>query len=208
MPSGRRCGKRRRSSPESEAMMVRSLAAAAVLGAVIAVGTAYAISQRDWRNLMPAWLSGSERTSGPTLMTEDWPICTTMASLDAIEGLDPDFAAGKKALAAANWNAAINALELALLRDPGNADIQNYIGYAHHRLRQWGPAMQHYQQALAFNRRHRGAHEHLGELYLALGEPARAEEHLAALDGICLIPCEEVGDLKRAIETYRVSASR
>jgi hypothetical protein len=30
---------------------------------------------------------------------------------------------------------------------PRNADIQNYIGYAHRRLRQFGPAMQHYQLA-------------------------------------------------------------
>jgi len=188
--------------------MVRSIAVVAVMGASIAAGAAYAVSQPAWRNAIAAWFGAPQSAPEATVASEDWPICTTMASLDAIEGLDPDFAAGKKALAAANWNAAINALELALLRDPGNADIQNYIGYAHHRLRQWGPAMQHYQQALAFNRRHRGAHEHLGELYLALGEPARAEEHLAALDGICLIPCEEVGDLKRAIETYRVSASR
>jgi tetratricopeptide (TPR) repeat protein len=131
-----------------------------------------------------------------------------MASLDSVEGLDPDFAAGKKALAVANWTAAIAALELAALRDPSNADIQNYIGYAYHRLHQWGPAMQHYQQALTFNRRHRGAHEHLGELYLSLGEPTKAQDHLAALEDICLIPCEEFEDLKRAIATYRVSAGR
>jgi len=190
-------------------MMVRSLAGAAVLGAVIAAGAAYAVSQQDWRNFMPAWLGGSERASSMAQATEDWPICTTMASLDVVEGLDPDFAAGKKALAAANWPAAVTALELAALRDPSNADIQNYIGYAHHRLRQWGPAMQHYQRALAFNRRHRGAHEHLGELYLALGEPTKAQDQLAALEGICLIPCEEFGDLQRAIAAYhKVSANR
>ena len=62
--------------------------------------------------------------------------------------LDPDFAAGKKALVAEDWNGAIAALKLAALRDPRNADIQNYIGYAYRRLRQLGPAMQHYQQAI------------------------------------------------------------
>ena len=97
---------------------------------------------------------------------------------------------------------------VAALRDPSNADIQNYIGYAYHRLRQWGPAMQHYQRALTFNRRHRGAHEHLGELYLTLGEPAQAESQLAALEGICLIHCDEFADLKRAIAAHKVSASR
>jgi len=122
--------------------------------------------------------------------------------------LDPDFAAGKKALVAEDWNAAIASLKLAALRDPGNADIQNYIGYGYRRLRQMGPAMQHYQQALMLNRRHRSAHEHVGELYLALGEPARAEQQLAVLEEICLIPCTETDDLKRAIATYRKLVGR
>jgi tetratricopeptide (TPR) repeat protein len=189
-------------------MMVRSMAVAAILGALVTVGAGYALSQAAWRDVIATWIGKTQRTGEETVATEDWPICTTMASLDSVEGLDPDFAAGKKALAAANWNGAITTLELAALRDPSNADIQNYIGYAYHRLRQWGPAMQHYQQALSFNRRHRGAHEHLGELYLALGEPAKAEDHLAMLEDICLIHCEEFGDLKRVIAAYKVSATQ
>jgi hypothetical protein len=39
-----------------------------------------------------------------------------------------------------------------------------------------GPAMQHYQQAILLNRRHRSAHEHLGELYLVLGDLAKAQQ--------------------------------
>ena len=50
--------------------------------------------------------------------------------------LDPDFVAGKKALAAEDWNAAIAAFKLAGLREPDNADVQNYIGYAYRRLHQ------------------------------------------------------------------------
>src|SRR5215813_14162262 len=218
--SARKCGKPRRSwrkgerermnvnSQEKRSMFVRSMALAIVLGGAVAAGTAYALSQPAWRNFIPAWLGGTERTGEPAVATEDWPICTTMASLDSVEGLDPDFATGKKALAGGNWKAAIAALELAALRDPSNADIHNYIGYAHHRLKELGPAMQHYQQALTFNRRHRGAHEHLGELYLTLHEPSKAEDQLAALESICLIPCDEFGDLKRAIATYRASATR
>ena len=198
----------RERSQSSRPAYARSMAWAVLLGASVAAGTVYAVSQPVWPSFIPAWLGGAERAGEATVVTEDWPICTTMASLDSVEGLDPDFAAGKKALAAADWKAAITALELALLRDPGNADIHNYIGYAHHRLRQLGPAMQHYQQALTFNSRHRGAREHLGELYLALGDPGKAEDQLAALEGICLIACEEFGDLKRAITTYNASASR
>jgi tetratricopeptide (TPR) repeat protein len=191
--------------------MVRAIASAAVLGALIAVGAAYAASQPAWRNVLAAWFGFPERPAATILAQEDWPICTTMAAMGSDADwaqLDPDFAAGKKALVAGDWNAAIAALELAALRDPRNADIQNYIGYAHRRLRQLGQAMQHYQQALMFNRRHRSAHEHLGELYLVLGEPAKAEEKLAALGNICLIPCEEYDDLQRAMAAYKRLAAR
>jgi len=51
--------------------------------------------------------------------------------------------------------------------------------------------------------RHRGAHEYVGEAYLLVGNLAKAEEHLNALKTICLIPCEEYEDLKRAVAEYR-----
>ncbi|HEY0567607.1 MAG TPA: hypothetical protein VGD13_05660 [Xanthobacteraceae bacterium] len=56
--------------------------------------------------------------------------------------------------------------------------------------------------------RHRSAHEHLGEAYLVLGESARAEQLLAALENLCLIPCEEYDDLKRAFAAYKRLATR
>jgi tetratricopeptide (TPR) repeat protein len=130
--------------------MVRTIASAAVLGALIAVGAAYAASQPAWRNVLAAWFGAPER-----------PAATI-----------------------------------------------NYIGYAYRRLRQFGPAMQHYLQAVMLNRRHRSAHEHLGELYLVLGEPDKAEQQLATLEDICLIPCEEYEDLKRAIAAYKRLAAR
>jgi hypothetical protein len=58
------------------------------------------------------------------------------------------------------------------------------------------------------NARHRSAHEHLGEAYLVLGEPAKAQQLLAALENLCLLPCEEYDDLKRAIAAYKRLAAR
>jgi hypothetical protein len=49
---------------------------------------------------------------------------------------------------------------------------------------------------------------HIGELYLALGEPAKAEEQLATLEDICLIPCVETDDLKQVIAAYRTLVMR
>jgi len=185
--------------------MIRSIALAAILGALVAGLAAYTIGHPGWRSTIAPWLGKSVHPTETATAREDWPICTmTVVASDADWAqLDPDFAAGKKALVAEDWNAAITALKLAALRDPRNADIQNYIGYGYRRLRQLGPAMGHYQQALALNPRHRSAHEHLGEAYLVQGEPAKAEQHLSALENICLIPCEEYDDLKRAIAAYK-----
>jgi hypothetical protein len=60
--------------------------------------------------------------------------------------------------------------------------------------------MGHYQRALMLNPRHRGARTHLGELFLALEEPLKAQEQLAALKEICLIPCDEIAYLERALD--------
>jgi tetratricopeptide (TPR) repeat protein len=191
--------------------MIRYIVWAAVVGALVAAGGVYAAISSPWRSSIAAWLAPPERIAEAKLTPEEWTICTTMGTMGSEADwaqLDPDFAAGKKALVAEDWNGAIAALKLAALRDPRNADIQNYIGYAYRRLRKFGPAMQHYQQALLLNRRHRGAHEHLGELYLALGEPAKAEEQLGTLEDICLIPCVETDDLKRVIAAYKTLVMR
>jgi len=190
--------------------MIRAIASAAILGALIAGGAVYTGHEPDWRNRIAGWF-GLPSPAETRPAAEAWPICTAMSALGSEPDwaeLDPDFAAGKRALVAENWNGAIAALKLAALRDPRNADIQNYIGYAYRRLGVMGPAMGHYQQALMFNPRHRSAREHLGELYLSLGEPIKTEEQLAALREICLIPCDELADLERAITTYWTMARR
>lgn len=117
--------------------------------------------------------------------------------------VDPDYAAGKAAIEAKDWTAAIRAFSSAALRDTRNADIQNYLGYAYRRAGQLEPAFEHYRRALQLNPRHRGAHEYLGEAYLMVNDLAKAEEHLAALRKICLLPCEEYEDLEKEIAEHR-----
>lgn len=187
--------------------MMRLLVSAAVFGALVAGGAWHATSGLARTNPVAIGPTASFAT---TATPEAWPICTAMTEPGAESDwaqLDPDFAAGKRALAAENWDLAIAALNLAVPRDPLNADIQNYIGYAHARLAQLGPAMGHYQRALMLNPRHREARTHLGELFLMLGEPLIAREQLAALKEICLIPCEEIAHLERAIDAATGRAS-
>ena len=190
--------------------MIRLIALSATLGALVAGVAAYTISPSVWQTVMGLRPGGLEQITEAKLAPEDWPICTmTVAMPDADWArLDPEFAAGKKALVAEDWDGAIAVLKSAALRDPRNADIQNYIGYAYRRLRQMGPAIGHYQQALMLNPRHRSAHEHLGEAHLVLGDPATAEQHLAHLEDICLIGCEEYDDLKQVIAGYKRLVAR
>jgi tetratricopeptide (TPR) repeat protein len=192
--------------------MIRAIILYTVASAVLAAGIAYATGPAGWRDAVARWLGGPDRRAETAAALEELPICTTMASVAAADTdwaqLEPDFKAGKKALGAQDWKGAIAAFELAALRDPLNADIQNYIGYAYRRLRQPEPAMGHYQRALALNPRHRSAREHIGEAYLILGEPASAEQQLSELENLCLIPCEEYEDLKQAIALYKGLAAR
>ena len=58
---------------------------------------------------------------------------------------------------------------------------------------------------LAINPNHRGANEYLGELYLKLGDPEKARQHLAKLQGLCPTGCSEYNDLKKAVDTYQAA---
>lgn len=184
--------------------MTRSAAYAAVLGAVVVVSSLSTAITPAWKNPTPPRSAADGALAESA--TDAWPICTSMGSLGENTDwarLDPDFAAGLKALTENDWNGAIRALAAAALRDARNADVQNYLGYAYRRLRRLDAAFTHYQLALTLNPRQRSAHEHLGEAYLVVGNLAKAEEHLAALERICLIPCEQYDSLKKAIETSR-----
>jgi Flp pilus assembly protein TadD len=121
---------------------------------------------------------------------------------DPQAALDPDYAAGRRAIETQDWNAAIKFFSSAALRAPDNADIQNYLGYAHRKAGKLDPAFRHYQRALALNPRHRGAHEYVGEAYLLIGDLASAQKHVEALRKICLLPCEELADLEREVAAY------
>lgn len=117
--------------------------------------------------------------------------------------LDPDYAAGKKAIDDKRWNDAIRSLASAALRDTRNADIENYLGYAHRHAGHMAEAFKHYERALKLNPRHRGAHEYVGEAYLIVGDLKQAQAHLTALEAICTLPCEEKEDLEKSIAAYR-----
>jgi tetratricopeptide (TPR) repeat protein len=117
--------------------------------------------------------------------------------------VDRDYAAAQKAIASKDWPGAVKLLEQAAVREPSNADIANLLGYAERNRGNLDAAFAHYEAALRIDPKHRGAHEYVGEAYLMVGNLAKAEEHLAALDKLCFFPCEEYTDLKKSIAEYK-----
>jgi tetratricopeptide (TPR) repeat protein len=116
---------------------------------------------------------------------------------------DPDYAAAKVAMDKKNWTEAAKRFQQALLRAPDSADLHNYLGYTYRNLKQMDLAFKYYKRSIELNPRHRGAHEYIGEAYLMVDDLANAEKHLAALRNICLLPCDELGDLEQTIRDYR-----
>jgi Flp pilus assembly protein TadD len=116
---------------------------------------------------------------------------------------DADYAAGKAAMDKKNWAEAAKRFQQAALRDPDSADLHNYLGFSYRNLKQMDLALKYYKRSIELNPRHRGAHEYIGEAYLMLNDLPSAEKHLAALRKICLLPCEELADLDKAIAAYR-----
>ena len=117
---------------------------------------------------------------------------------------DPVLEQVAAATAKNDWSEAQAMLRQALARNPDNADYHNLYAYS---IRK-GPnpdmslVFEHYNEALRIDPDHRGAHEYLGEAYLMLGNVAKAKEHLAVLDKLCLFACDEYTELKKAIADY------
>ena len=110
----------------------------------------------------------------------------------------------RAAIARSDWKGAQAILGDAVARNPRNADYHNLYAYSVRK----GPnpdmslVFKEYNAALEIDPQHKGAHEYLGEAYLMVGNVAKAKEHLAQLDKICLFSCSEYTELKNAISAY------
>jgi tetratricopeptide (TPR) repeat protein len=62
-------------------------------------------------------------------------------------------------------------------------------------------AERNYMRALRLNPDHKGALEYVGELYLETNRREKAEESLARLEELCPQGCEELEDLREAMDS-------
>ncbi len=116
---------------------------------------------------------------------------------------DPNYTRAKAMIEARDYANALPLLQQVVAKDPKNADAYNLMGYATRKSGNPNGSLQYYQQALAIDARHLGAHEYIGEAYLMLDQPAQAEQHLARLDSLCVFGCAEYRMLKTAVANYK-----
>ena len=94
--------------------------------------------------------------------------------------------------------------KIAKRKDLGDkkADVYNLLGFSYrkHSEPNLDKAFDAYKTALEANPEHLGAHEYLGELYITLGNMAKANEMLLNLENIAGTKTMEYTKLKKAID--------
>ena len=118
---------------------------------------------------------------------------------------EADFSKAEYMIKAERYEEAIPLLQRVVAKNPRDADAWNYLGFASRKLGKKAEALDYYNKALGIDPNHKGAHEYLGELYLMMKDPAKAQEQLVALQGLCKSGCEEAEDLQQAIADYKAS---
>jgi len=113
----------------------------------------------------------------------------------------------KTELKAGRFDAALPILESAKAKDPNNADVHNLLGYTYRNLGNFDLAAASYDMALSIDPNHKQALEYQGEMFLKLGDLAKAEGNLKKLDGLCFFGCDEYTDLKKEIAEFRAKQS-
>ena len=105
------------------------------------------------------------------------------------------------------YEQAIASLKALGARIGPNADVLNYLGYSSRKLGRFEQALNYYEQALAIDPAHRGAHEYLGELHVELRQMDKARAELAALDRLCPYGCTEREMLADRIQAVMVGSN-
>ena len=116
-----------------------------------------------------------------------------------------DYQAGQAAVEGGDYQGAVEHLMKAVAARPDDADAYNLLGYTHRKLQNFPAAFASYERALEIDPDHVRTHQYIGEAYLETDNLEMAEQHLRALDLICLFGCEDFDDLKEAVELYRAN---
>jgi len=155
--------------------------------------------------LAPTWRIGTMTITLLALAFSAWAAGGGGGDAEDATPKSSEYKAGVEAIKAKDYAGGIEWMTKAIAVNSKDADAYNYLGYSHRKLGHFEEAVQNYTRALELDPDHRGAHEYLGEAYLEMNRPTEAKKHLAALDKLCWLPCEQFSDLKKAIAVYEKS---
>jgi Flp pilus assembly protein TadD len=88
--------------------------------------------------------------------------------------------------------------------EPRNADAWNMLGFSSRKMGDLKFASKAYAKALKLNPGHLGALEYQGEMFIQMGDGAKAKANLVTLQGLCG-NCEEMLDLQKALKAAGMS---
>ena len=94
---------------------------------------------------------------------------------------NPELKAARQAIARNDFTAAMKELRSVLKYQPDNADAWNLMGYSARKSDDFKTAESAYTKALELDPEHTQAMEYMGQMYLTLNQPDKAEELLARL---------------------------
>src|SRR5580700_11497082 len=135
----------------------------------------------------------------PALLPAPALAVDNMSSTDA-----PDLTSVRAKIKAQNYAAALAELR-DLAEDVQQADVYNLLGFTLRKTGDFKTSLTYYTKALELQPDHKAAREYLGELYLQIGDRAKAKEQLAILAKLCATGCEEREDLQKAISAKSAS---
>ena len=110
----------------------------------------------------------------------------------------PELTTVRAAIKAKNFDAALAELKSMVVKYQ-NSGVYSLLGFALRKTGDKQQAMTYYRKALDADPAHKGALEYQGELFLEIGQPAKARANMTKLERLCPTGCEELEDLRDAI---------
>tara|TARA_B100001750_G_C15388445_1_gene536162 strand:+ start:551 stop:988 length:438 start_codon:yes stop_codon:yes gene_type:complete len=102
----------------------------------------------------------------------------------------------------ADYSSSIEKLKKFLEKNKNSADAWNYLGYSERKIGLYDDSMESYKRALKINKKHLGALEYQGELFILLGDLKNAKKNLKKIGKYCGLDCEEYLELQEVIENF------
>ena len=126
-------------------------------------------------------------------------LTTPAQAVDTVVSKDaPDLTSVRARIKAKDFAGAISELT-PIIANTQHADVYNLMGFSLRKSGDTKQAATFYSKALDFNADHKGALEYQGEMFVELGDIAKAKANLVKLVKLCPSGCEERADLEKAI---------